>query len=270
MSWVAVATGVGSLAAGILNKKQAPGTAALSPVDLQAQQKAAIQGNMANESSIEALLNRSNTFAQGQANSLMEQAMPGYTALAGKLTGLASDLATNPYDLPPDVQANLQRKAAEMGVSTGRQGQAGDFSLLQDLGVNELNYGQSRIQQAQGLTGLLASIAPKVNPMSPMSFYVTPGQTAQIASETNQAQQQIAQSGLNANAAAANANSQSLWDSLAFSGGAFASLLSPNKNGPGATPTGTTTPPAYLANTGPSYGTTSGPASIFGNFGKTP
>ncbi len=240
-------TGIGGLigaAGAYFGGKKAAGTAPLSPIDLQLEQKKAIEGNLVNEGSIEALLSRSNSFNQDQSLSLMEKAMPGYTKLAGKLTGLASDLATNPYDLPPDVQANLQRQAAERGISVG--GGSGSnfqgFSLLRDLGVNSLQYGQSRIGQAQGLTGLLAGIAPKVNPMSPLNFYVNPGQTAQIAAGNNQQQQEIAQSGLNANAAASNANSQSLWDSLAFAGAGAADLYAnrntgANKNGlDGASP----------------------------------
>ncbi len=210
--WGAV---IGGVAGGLLGGGQkAPAVATYAPISPQEQQKQALEGNLTNESSIEALLSRSNKFNQSQSLSLMEQAMPGYTALSKKLTGLASDLATNPYNLPTDVQANLERQAAERGIVTGRGGQAGDFSLLRDLGVNELQYGQSRINQAGGITSLLAGIAPKVNPMSPMSFYVTPQEQISTQQSNEGIQTNIAQGGFNAQAAASNYNNANNWQNI--------------------------------------------------------
>lgn len=195
------------------NKPKAPKAAEYTPVDLQQQQKDAIAGNLASESSIEDLLKKSNTFQQGQALSLANQAMPGYSELAKSLTDRAKGLADHPYDVPKEVQDNLERIAAEKGISAGTRGQFNDFSLLRDFGVNELQYGQSSLSQASQITNLLSSIAPKVNPMSPLSFYVTPQQNAANTTENNQTQQGIAQSKANADAAAANAN-RNTWNNL--------------------------------------------------------
>ena len=131
-------------------KKNAPGTVAA--IDPNSVAKAAVQGNIANQPDIEKLVSSTNSFDQSQATSLMEQAMPGYKALSTSLTSRAQSMADNPYAVPQDVQDNLQRLAAEKGVSTGRSGQAGQFSLLRDLGVNELQYGQSNISGASGIT----------------------------------------------------------------------------------------------------------------------
>lgn len=215
-----------------------PGVAAA--IDPQTEQYNAIQGNLANQADIEQLVGNTNKFQQGQANSLMEQSMPGYGALSKKLTGLATNLADHPYDVPKDVQDNLQRLAAEKGISTGRTGQAGQFSLLRDLGVNQLQYGQTQIGQAQGLTGLLASIAPKVNPMSPMSMYISPQQ--QI--NTTEGNTDRTQGGLNANSAAAQyqaAANANMWGNIGGAIGGLAtnpgvaggvgSLFKPNPSG---------------------------------------
>lgn len=215
MSWVAVGTTGATLAASYFGRQKAPGTVPYTPVDLSQEQKKSIEGNLTNESSIEALLSRGNKFNQKESLDLMEQAMPGYGALSSRLTGLAGDLATNPYDLPKDVQDNLTRKAAEMGVSTGRSGQAGDFSLLRDLGVNELQYGQSRINQAGSLTALLAGIAPKVSPMSPMSFYINPNTQATLTQQNNNGTRDVLQGGNNANTSAENYNNANNWQNLA-------------------------------------------------------
>jgi hypothetical protein len=206
---------IGGVAGGFFGGSKAQAPAMAPPVDLQAEQAKAIAGNTANESSIEALLGRANTFQQEQASSLLEKAMPGYGALSKSLTATAQSELADPYGLPKDVQDNIAQLAAERGISAGTKGEFNDFSLLRDFGINSLQYGQSRINSAQGITGLLASIAPKVNPLSPMSMFVTPGQQQQNA----QQQQSATQAGLNADAAAANFNDANSWDSITKAAG---------------------------------------------------
>ena len=247
--WAAVAGAVVSAGAAVYsaskNKKVAPGQA--PQIDPQAVQDQTIQGNIKNQADIEKLTASTNSFDQSQALSLMNQAMPGYSSLAGKLTSRASDLASNPYSVPADVQQNLSRLAAEKGVSTGRSGQAGQFSLLRDLGVNELQYGQSNLNQASGITSLLASIAPKVNPMSPMSMYLTPQQGLNAAMG-NQSTQQAA---LNAQAGAQNANTQTqanMWGQIgAAASSATSAGVGAYMNAPATNPSGmdTSTNGAY-------------------------
>jgi hypothetical protein len=216
MSWVAIGSAAVTVVGGAItanNKPKAAQVAGYTPVDLQQQQKDAIAGNLASQSSIEDLLAKSNTFQQGQALTLANQAMPGYSDLAKSLTSRAQGLADHPYDVPKEVQDNLARIAAEKGISAGTRGQFNDFSLLRDFGVNELQYGQANLSQASQITNLLSSIAPKVNPMSPLSFYVTPEQNAANTTQNNQTQQGIAQSANNAQAAAQNANTAT-WNNL--------------------------------------------------------
>ena len=176
----------------------------VQPVDLQEEQTKAIEGNLANQAKIESLVSSTNTFDQSQANSMMEQAIPGFSALQSKLMSTTNDLLTNPYDLPKDVQTNLERLAAERGVSAGTRGTFNEFSLLRDLGVNSLQYGQSRINQAGGLAGIISSIAPKANVMSPLSFYNTPAQYIQNQQMNNANDQAVRQGAINANLAATN------------------------------------------------------------------
>ncbi len=204
---------VGGLVAKNNSKKSAGAEVPYSEVDLQQQQKDALAGNLASQGSIEKLLGRANSFQQGQALSLTEQAMPGYQELSKTLTDRATTLAKNPYDVPQEVQQNLERLAAERGISAGTRGQFNDFSLLRDFGVNQLQYGRENLSQASSITSLLSSIAPRVNPMSPLSFYVSPEQNAANTRDNNQTRQSIAQSSSNANAAAANANSAT-WGNL--------------------------------------------------------
>lgn len=219
----AIGAGVG-LIGSLLNKQKAPKAitgAPYEPVDLAAEQRKALELNLAQEGDIEALLARSNAFTQDQATSLMEQAVPGWSKLSQKFLQTADQLVTNPYDVPKDVENNLARIAAERGISSGARGQFSQFSLLRDLGVNALNYGQSRISQGQSLLQLVGSLSPRVSPLSPLSFYVTPAQAASVAASNsagvsgqNQTNQMVMQGQENAATAAGNWNRNNMWQSI--------------------------------------------------------
>lgn len=194
-------------------KKKAGQAVPFENVDLQAEQRAALEGNLASQTTIEQLLGRSNQFQQGQALSLAEQAMPGYGALSRTLTDRATMLAENPYDVPKEVEDNLARIAAERGISAGTRGEFNDFSLLRDFGVNQLQYGRENLSQAQSITNLLSNIAPKVNPMSPLAFYVTPQENAGNTTGNNMANRNVGQSAANARNAAQEGNNAT-WANL--------------------------------------------------------
>lgn len=210
---LAVGTGLGVLSA-IATRQDAAKSLDYNPVDLAEEQKKAMSANLGAEKSIEQLIAQANKFQQGQATGLMEQAIPGWGKLQQGLTGLATDITQNPYDVPKDVENNLARIAAERGISAGTRGQFNDFSLLRDFGVNALQYGQSRISQAQGLAQTLAQLAPRINPMSPLSFYVTPQQQASVTQQNNAGALQQQQAGENSKTAANNYNRQNGWDNV--------------------------------------------------------
>lgn len=222
--WVSGSVVVGSVGGALLGKQKAPKAA--PPIDLVDEQKKAIAGNLANAGDIESLISRANDFTQDEALGLMEKAMPGYSNLSKRFTSLTNDLLTDPYDLPPEVTKNLERLAAERGIKAGTRGEFNNFSLMRDFGINSLAYGQERIGQAQGITQMLASLAPRVNPLSPMSFYVTPGLQAQVAAG-NQSNQQAAN---NATTAASNYNSANLWGSISQGIGLVAGAASSRGN----------------------------------------
>ncbi len=239
-AWGAIAGAAISVVGGAVNanqaKKHAGKVAQFDNPNLTDVQKDAVSANFANESGIEALIARGNSFAADQALSVTNTTMPGYSDLAKSLTARAKTLADNPYDVPKEVEANLSRIAAEKGISAGTRGQFNDFSLLRDFGVNQLQYGQSAINQAQSLTGMLATIAPKVNPMSPLSFYVTPAQA--LSNTTNNAAQNqaIAQGSINAQNAASAAGNADLWGSLSKIAGLYGSSIGKNGQQPNGTP----------------------------------
>lgn len=225
-TWGAIAGAAISVVGGAVNanqaKKHAGTVAPYANPNLTDVQGEAIDANLANQGGIESLIARGNAFNASQSLALTETTMPGYTNLAKSLTSRAQTLADNPYDVPKEVEDNLARIAAERGISAGTRGQFNDFSLLRDLGVESLKYGQANINQAQSLTGLLATIAPKVNPMSPLSFYVTPSQALSNTTGNNQQNQAIAQGSINAQNAATNAGNADMWGSLTKIAGLYA------------------------------------------------
>lgn len=211
---------IGGLAGGFLGKQKAPKAAALKAIDPQEEQRRALEGNLANADSIEQLISRTNRYNQTEATSLMEMAVPGYGRLAGKFTSLANDKLDNRYNVPKEVTDNLTRIAAERGINTGLRGQAGEFSLLRDLGVNMLDYGDRQVGQAQSLLSTVAGLSPRVSPMSPLSFYVTPGQQIEAQTGNNRMTFSANQAQNNAETAASNANA-SMWGQIVAQLGGF-------------------------------------------------
>jgi len=224
-TWGAVAGAAVSVVGGMIAKNngpKAPGAAQYTPVDPQAEAKKAIAGDIANQGDVEQLLTRANRYTQGQANDLMEQAVPGYGKLSETLMGRAQEMANNPYGVPKDVEANLTRLAAEHGVARGTRGQTNQYSLLRDLGVNELQYGETNMRDSLNALTTLTGIAPRVSAASPLSFFITPSQQMQATTNNNTQQQQVAQGDANARAAAANYANDSMWSGILKGAGMLA------------------------------------------------
>ena len=208
------ATVYGSIQQKNAAKKAAAGAAYQAPIDWQDEQRKAVEGNLATLPQSEKLSAATNTFNQSESNRLMEQALPGWSKLQASMTSTAQNLMTNPYELDQDTQNYLQKKAAEMGVSSGARGGFEKFNLLKDFGVTSMQYGTQRINQAQSLFSTLASTAPRVNPMSPISMFVTPQQIASATQQQNISNQQVAQSANNLQTQATMNQNQAIWGSV--------------------------------------------------------
>ena len=208
------ATVYGSIQQKNAAKKAAAGAAYQAPIDWQEEQRKALEGNLATLPKSEKLSAATNTFNQSESNRLMEQALPGWSKLQASMTSTAQNLMTNPYELDQDTQDYLQKKAAEMGVSSGARGGFEKFNLLKDFGVTSMQYGTQRINQAQSLFSTLASTAPRVNPMSPISMFVTPQQIASATQQENISNQQVAQSANNLQTQATMNQNQAIWGSV--------------------------------------------------------
>ncbi len=154
----------------------------------------------------------------------MEQAVPGYGKLSKSILDAGQQKIDHPYDLPEEFIQNLDRLGAERGVSRGTRGQFNQYDVQRDFGVNMLEFGKSNFGQALNALTTVSGTAPRISPMSPLSMYVTPQQTAQIAQGNNANQQATAQAGANSKTAAQNFNTQNLWDSLGQTAGILSSM----------------------------------------------
>lgn len=234
MSWAAVAVAAGTAISGAVSanaSKKAGRAGQAAPLDINDITANTLRGNNALAPEAEALSRRTNSFNQSEALRMLEEAIPGYGELSKKLTGIAGESLSNPYDLPAEFSANLERQAAERGISTGVRGQAGDFSLLRDFGINSLQYGQQQIGQAQSIMTMLAGLG-KVNPLSPLSFYAT-GDSALAAASGNQ---NLQQSALNARTAG-DAQAMSTWgQTIGALSGQFGGYLNNRNAGGGKSP----------------------------------
>ena len=84
-----------------------------------------------------------------------------------------------------------------------------------------LDYGSQNFQKSLSALSTVTGLAPKVSPMSPLSFYLTPsaqlgvaGTNAQITTNNNSRQQDTTQGGNNVSAAVSNYNNTNAWDNL--------------------------------------------------------
>jgi hypothetical protein len=203
-----IISAVGSIISSLSNKQKAPEAAA--PVNTGLSSEEMLNANLANFPKAISLASATNQFNQSEASRMMEQVAPGYAKFASSLMKSGQDKINNQYKVPAEVEQNLSRIASERGISAGTRGQFNQFGLLRDLGVNELQYGQQQFNDAMAALQTVTGTAPRVSPMSPVSFMVTPQQQLQ----TDQSNQSAAQSALNANAAASNWNQMNTWKSI--------------------------------------------------------
>lgn len=220
MSWAAIGVSAVGLIGSQLGKQKAPGAVALdtSRTDPSAIADETIAANQRLFEGGAPLVNQVNTFNQQEAMRLMEIAVPGFSRLSASLTQSAQSDLENQYNLPPEIEANLQRKAAEKGVSRGTSGGFEDFNLLRDFGFNLLDYSNAKRVSALNTLSTLTGLSPRVSPMSPMSMFFTPQSI--LASRTREAenQQAVAQGAENARVAADNYNRTALSEAAILAG----------------------------------------------------
>ena len=213
-----------TIVGGLLNKQKAPATAAYTPVNPSQVESQTINADLSNQGSAQQLAGSSNTFNSSQALQMLNTALPGYSGLASSLMGNAQSIAADPYAVPKSVTDQLTQYAAENNIQAGTGASSGfsGSNMLRSLGINALQYGQTNMQTAMSALSTLTGTAPQVSPTSPLSFMLSPSSVLQTQTQNNTMQQNVAQGANNASAAAGNANSSNLWDSITSGGNSLA------------------------------------------------
>lgn len=217
-----IGTAIGAViggAAGLFGGKQkASPVANYKPVDIAEEQKRAIDANAANFDAAATLSAKTNTFEQSEAQRLLEQAIPGFSAIQQRMLAQVNQDLNTQTTLPPEVQDQIARFAAEKGVTRGTAGNFNAFNLVKDFGFNLVDWQQASRARALNTLSTVYGMAPKVNIMSPMAHMVDPNLAIQVAGRTGEMQYNIQQADLNAQTAATNYNRSQLAGALASIG----------------------------------------------------
>lgn len=235
---------VGTIGGALLSKQSSPTVA--PPLDIGKIASTAVNSNAQNLTANENLASQTNAFDQNQATSLINQALPGFSAAQAALMKASAGYQQNATSgtLGASQTSQIEQFAAEQGVSRGTSGQFNGFDVVKDFGENLQAYQQSQQNLALGTLSSAYGMAPRINPMSPSSMFVSPGQALGVA-QNNQQQQQA---GYNAQAAAGNANASTAGSAFSSVGGLFAAYALAKGQQPAAGVGGPTSYAGFLAN----------------------
>lgn len=217
----AIGAVVGGIAGAIFGKKKKPAAVAPAYVDPAKALNDTLSTNSNNVGKATKLSREVNSASQAEATRLLEQAIPGIGSMLSKMTQQANSDLDSQYNLPPEISANLERLAAEKGIARGTSGNFNSFSLLRDFGLNMMDYSTARRMQAMSTLNQVYNMAPRINPMSPASFLLSP-QAVLGAQQFNEAGRYNAAVGAaQASADASNYNRGVVMDGIGTALGAF-------------------------------------------------
>jgi hypothetical protein len=234
-------TAIGAVVGGIAGAFSGPEAPKSVPLDKADFGKTANESISVNKQTLEkskGLVQDTNTFNQSEALRLLEIALPGFTEVSSSLLASAKSDVANMYTLPPELEANINRKAAEAGITRGTAGQFESFNLLRDFGFNMIDYSNAKRISALNTLSTLTGITPKVSPMSPMSMFFSPHEMIAQRSREAEIQQGIGQSAANAETKVDNYN-RAGWGQAAIiaatqAGGLYDHYANRPKSGGGA------------------------------------
>lgn len=182
-------TVIGGVAGAFLGKTKKPTPVDPANVDLAGSQKASIDANTSNFKGAASLSTMQNDYAQNESQRLLEKAIPGFGAIQQKLLSKVNeDLSSS--GLSADVTANISRLAAERGISRGTSGGFNDFNLVRDFGFNLVDFENAKRARSLSTLQSVYGMAARVNPMTPMASFVTPGQSLQTSQFNEQSRYQ--------------------------------------------------------------------------------
>ena len=176
---IGAALGIG----GSLLKKK-PKIPTYTPVNQQAEQEAAIAGNLASFGKASELADMTAQADQDRLDSILARTLPNYRELISGAGSAVQDMIAG--RLPNQDQQMLMRRSAERGAGLGIANTgAGRNLTARDLGLSSLQMTQAGLGAFNQLSSNVRGNFT-VNPMSTTSMYVSPAQRISNAIQENQ------------------------------------------------------------------------------------
>jgi hypothetical protein len=182
----AAISGLGSLFGGLFGGKR-PKVPELKPIDFAAEQRQAIQQNIAALQPATELAQKTTAAEQSQLEAQLRRAIPGYDQLvqqAGANIGAALR-----GEISPEVSAQVQRSTAGRALSGGFGAGSGFGRALtaRDLGLTGMQLQNQGLAQAQNFIQQQRTFG-MVQPFSVSSMFITPAQRIGAIQQQNQLQ----------------------------------------------------------------------------------
>ena len=183
-----------SLLGGLLSKGSKPKIPELKPIDFAAEQRQAIQQNIASLEPATELAQKTTAAEQSQLEAQLRRAIPGYDQLV-KQAGANIGAALR-GEISPEVSAQVQRSTAGRALSGGFGAGSGFGRALtaRDLGITSMQLQNQGLAQAQNFIQQQRAFG-MTQPFSVSSMFITPAQRVGVM------QQQQAQYNRNLQAA---------------------------------------------------------------------
>lgn len=176
-----------SLLGGLLSKGSKPKIPELKPIDFAAEQKQAIQQNLAALEPATELAKKTTAAEQSQLEAQLRRAIPGYDQMVQQASQNIG--AALKGELPTDVQQQIQRSTAGRALAGGFGGGSGFGRALtaRDLGLTSLQLQNQGLAQAQNFIQQQRAFG-MVQPFSVSSMFITPAQRVGAMQQQQQAQ----------------------------------------------------------------------------------
>ncbi len=176
-----------SLLGGLLSKGSKPKIPELKPIDFAAEQRQAIQQNIASLEPATELAQKTTAAEQSQLEAQLRRAIPGYDQLVQQASqNIGSALKG---ELSPEATRNIQRFSAAQALTRGYGGGSGMglFGAVQNYARASEARQQLGLAQAQNFIQQQRAFG-MVQPFSVSSMFITPSQRINALAQQNQQQ----------------------------------------------------------------------------------
>jgi hypothetical protein len=162
-----------------------PSVPTLAPIDLGTEQQKAIKNNLAAAPGAAKL----SALSQDQIRKMMEQAIPGFDALTGKISANIQDQVAGkiPLDVSRAARTGSASQALAGGFASGRAGSAGSSLEARDLGLTSLDITSKGLASAESWLGDMEKLYSPSEAIF-TGMFVTPQQQYQTDVEERGAQ----------------------------------------------------------------------------------